>query len=55
MISITLFLTAAFVACVSILFVVYAKSGEQETLAGIIGAMAFIVAAIGALFQVAGY
>lgn len=54
MFSLTLFFGAGMVACAAATLAAFAKSGEQETLAGIIGLVAFVLAAVGGLARVYG-
>jgi membrane-associated phospholipid phosphatase len=54
MFSLTLFAGACLIAFAAALLAAFSKSGEQETLAGIIGLVAFILAAVGGLARVYG-
>ena len=55
MIGISLFVVAGAIASGAALLAVYSRTGEQETLAGVIGFVAFLFAAGGALARVSGY
>lgn len=55
MISVILFVAAGIVASAASLLIVYAKTGQQQTLGGIIAMLAFLVAMLGALARVSGH
>lgn len=54
MTSVFLFIAAAIVASLASLLIVYAKTGEQQTLGGVIAMLALILAALGALARISG-